>query len=1237
MDDHSQMNRITFSNGKALAKRLTAFILCLILLSAQAAFPANAAEPGRTEASAASTAKMSKETSPAETDSAEASSAGTDSKNTDSPKSESSGSDTGAAASAAQTPADSRDQKETEAADGDKTAPASKDSNSAEKESAGKTEGSDTADKESAGNTEDSDTADKESAGNAEDSNAADKGSAGKTEGSDTADKGSAGNTESSDTADKGSAANTGDSSAGPEKDSGKAAEEAPESAPAKEAPAENAGAGTAGSGQTDIISADPASEVVQTPAMLRAVTTSDFENAITLHVGDQIPVNISISNPCRYFRFSPETSGMYYFYTDGTTGDAYGELYDDKAVLLAECDDIVEGDNRNFGIVYPCQAGRDYYLRARQYNYGPDSFTVSVSKEESSRPQVYRVGDRNRTFTPGAEASLSVSAHSDSPFTYVWTWDTYARSVQDGIPGADSETFTFKVERTGVLHCTVIDKEDPSLWDNCTFLISIDNKLKAWPEGNNEDDPNRTIITGPGKDISLRTMVSAVETDQLSFQWYRMTDDGDEPIEGADSDTYTVPAGSPSSYYYCAVSDPYGGERTVVFNTRINHLRVYPEGCRKSETSRTLIVKKDDPARLAVAVDADSKEGLVYRWYRQYPSDETLIEGADKSSWTIPKVTEAEGIVCIVTDPYGNSGFCYFYITFQDLQVWPEGGQPGDWSIEYNVKAGDSLTLAAKVSPEETGPLTYRWLDNDYEEIPGADGPSFRTPAIKTNSTYTCEVSDSYGNTESCYFLVYTNHLKAWPEGAKEGSDTADVSVAYGEPAQLKVHVSADDPEGISYVWIDSEYDTIEGEVSDSLTTGNITRPTSYSCLVSDTYGNETYVYFKVSSNHLTARAEGDEEDGIFTVVYVEAGEDAVLRVTADSDTPDEIGYRWYDGRSGSYFYDKTEYDSFVTLENCTSNTQWRCMVYDPYGNQINLFFLVRINNHLKAYPAGTSENTTETTVRADENGHVDLEVTTEAANTAGIRYMWYYGPVVDETPGLSIEENSSHLQDTITEKTDYTCLVRDVYGNEKTIIFHALPTEKEHVHTWAAPVYTWADVRSAVTASRTCEDCGETATETVSTSSEVTKPASCEAAGETKYTAVFSNEAFSQQEKVTEAPAPLGHDWGPWTVTKKATLTQEGTEERTCTRCGEKQTRSTEKLKEQEKPEKSEEGSPSDSGSSGKHGSSSKSGGSSKSGSRASSPRTGDESPVMVWISLAVISAAGLTVLLRLRRRTK
>ena len=116
-------------------------------------------------------------------------------------------------------------------------------------------------------------------------------------------------------------------------------------------------------------------------------------------------------------------------------------------------------------------------------------------------------------------------------------------------------------------------------------------------------------------------------------------------------------------------------------------------------------------------------------------------------------------------------------------------------------------------------------------------------------------------------------------------------------------------------------------------------------------------------------------------------------------------------------------------------------------------------------------------------------------------------------------------------------------------------------------------------MTASRTCEGCGETEIETVLTSFEVTKPASCEAAGETTYSALFSYEAFSPQEKVMEAPEMLGHDWGPWTVTKKAAMTGKGTEERTCRRCGEKQIRST-----------------------GRKGSSS------GSGSGASAPRTGD-----------------------------
>lgn len=1002
--------------------------------------------------------------------------------------------------------------------------------------------------------------------------------------------------------------------------------------------------AATANSSDGEVLTAEPAAETVQTDAMHGPVTTSDFSDAADLHIGDSIPVTVRISDPCRYFRFVPETTGMYYFYTDGTTGDAYGELFDDKAVLLAECDDIVEGVNRNFGFPYPCQARKTYYLRARQYNYGPDSFTVSVKKEESSRPQVYRVGDRNRTFAPGEEATLSVSAASDRPFTYVWTWDTYARSVEEGIPGADSDTITFKADQDRILHCTVIDNEDPDLWDNCTFSVVVDNRLRVWPEGNGTGDSDRTIITGPGRDVTLRTMVSAVDLNGLTYQWYTSPGEDQEAVSGATSDTLTVPAGSASADYACVVSDPYGAKRTAVFHLRVNHLRVYPKGGQKSETSRKVIVKKGSNAALEVAVSADSTDGLTYRWYRQFPTEDNLIAGADKSACTIPGVTKAEDIVCVVTDAYGNSGSCTFHIMFQDLQVWPKGGAPGDWSIDYDVKPGETVSLAVEVSPDQPGPLTYQWMDGDLDEVPGAYSASFKTPALTENTIYTCDVSDRYGNRRSVAFRIRTNHMKAWPDGAAEGSDTAEVSAVYGEPARLLVHVSADDKKGLRYVWLDANNDTIEGADGDSWTTPAVNGPASYSCLVSDAYGNEEYVYFNVSANHLKARAEGDEESGGFTIVYVEAGEDAVLRMTADSDTPSEIGYRWYDFYSGYYNYIKTENDASYTVKNCTSNSQWRCMVYDPYGNRLDFYFQVRINNHLKAYPAGTEETVEETTLQADENGHVRMEVTVEASNMAGLRCQWYYGPLAEDQPGLTIEEDSPVLEDTVTQKTTYTCLVRDTYGNEKLIRFHVLPAHKDHVHVWGDTSYVWSDDHASVTASRTCGDCGASERERVTTSARVTEPASCEAAGKTEYTASFRSQAFADQKKTFDQPGPLGHDWGGWEVTTKATVDREGVETRTCSRCGKTQTRAIAKLQEADNSPAGS-GTSQDAGGTGSGSSKKTTSGGSRTGSgktsasssrsRAVSPRTGDTSPLAGMTALTGVCALSMVLLLALRKR--
>ncbi len=101
---------------------------------------------------------------------------------------------------------------------------------------------------------------------------------------------------------------------------------------------------------------------------------------------------------------------------------------------------------------------------------------------------------------------------------------------------------------------------------------------------------------------------------------------------------------------------------------------------------------------------------------------------------------------------------------------------------------------------------------------------------------------------------------------------------------------------------------------------------------------------------------------------------------------------------------------------------------------------------------------------------------------------------------------------------------------------------------------------------------DGGFTANCTVTVTHKLTKtdevPATCTAAGTKAYwTCSVCGKRFADAEGATEIAAPeaipaLGHNWGAWTVKTPATETTEGVEERTCSRCGEKETRTIPKL---------------------------------------------------------------------------
>lgn len=117
---------------------------------------------------------------------------------------------------------------------------------------------------------------------------------------------------------------------------------------------------------------------------------------------------------------------------------------------------------------------------------------------------------------------------------------------------------------------------------------------------------------------------------------------------------------------------------------------------------------------------------------------------------------------------------------------------------------------------------------------------------------------------------------------------------------------------------------------------------------------------------------------------------------------------------------------------------------------------------------------------------------------------------------------------------------------------------------HSWSEVTYTWSEDNSKVTASRTCTnenhnesiDGPKTETETVSTTSEVTKPATCTEKGKTTYTsAAFNNPAFAVQSKTVEDIDALGHDWdAPAYVWSEDNKTVTAT--RACKRCDEAET---------------------------------------------------------------------------------
>ena len=252
-------------------------------------------------------------------------------------------------------------------------------------------------------------------------------------------------------------------------------------------------------------------------------------------------------------------------------------------------------------------------------------------------------------------------------------------------------------------------------------------------------------------------------------------------------------------------------------------------------------------------------------------------------------------------------------------------------------------------------------------------------------------------------------------------------------------------------------------------------------------------------------------------------------------------IGHNWSDPE---YTWD----DEF----NCTAK---RTCKNDPSHVEIET---VKADDSVLTYPECENSGTILYTARFENISFVEQkkEETIPAIghNWSEPQYSWQGDDIPTECEAWCVCENDYEYQ-TETADVDYRVVYEPTCEDEGIGEYYAVfknPTFSEQVwtevisptgHKWSEPSYTWSDDNKTCTATRICaNDKTHIETETVNTTSEVTKKPTCEEKGDMTYTAVFTNAAFEKQTK-TEPIVQIGHKWSipvwTWNGSNSATAT--------------------------------------------------------------------------------------------------
>ena len=514
--------------------------------------------------------------------------------------------------------------------------------------------------------------------------------------------------------------------------------------------------------------------------------------------------------------------------------------------------------------------------------------------------------------FTPSVSGTYQLRSVGQND-TYAYLYDASLNELAHDDDSGDNTNFLISYYmEAGERYYFGVRFYDEDSAGEITVHFTKTNNLQAWSVSSTWP---RTET--PDEVVDLAVQASCDEGG-LTFVW--TLENGEVVTAGvtttADSSTLrvTVPATTGYMEYGCTVTDETGDSRVIYFHpafgngfdlTRITNSSVY--------------AAKGYPVSLRV--EGHCNLGVIhYQWL----CNGDPIEGATQPYYITPPITEYAEYTCHAHDDYGNGADRSFTILIDN------GFYIRNRTTTRKVAAGTTETLNVEAYVDE-GDLTYSWkLYTEGDDVTlNEAGPLLTTAPITEWCSYSCTVTDMYGNSRSVAFTFEVDN------GFQiSGERYRDVEVLYGEDLTLTVEASCLSG-GLEYVWtVYSDGDEVDEEWPDlpTLTLENVTEDYDVRLEVNDDYGNHGRVSWSVYVDAgLWARPTTGE------VVFAQPGAPVTLGVEAGT-THGQIAYRWtaYDG-NGTLGTDST-----YTVEDITQSALYWCEVSNGLGQSAGIRFIV-------------------------------------------------------------------------------------------------------------------------------------------------------------------------------------------------------------------------------------------------------------------------------------------------------